>query len=298
MKLLSLEDIVGLDAYDALRAAYRDAIIAHKRQRRLPIGEEVTLVFEDRETLRFQVQEMLWVERIAEPDKIQHELDVYNELMPDEGELSATLFIEITDAARIRPGLDRLIGIDEHVSLELGPQDASDSIRAHFDPKQLEENRISAVQYIRFALGAAQLRRFRDPAAPARVRIDHPNYRHSAALPAPVRANLARGLCGDIPSLLPREPAAEEPAERVLFATQRVRAVLPRRPRAPGHVVIEPVEPSGSLFEADRELELEILSAVKRAAADLIREHGSCRIHTDVGTQGQKIRWHIYPFAA
>jgi hypothetical protein len=298
MKLLTLEDVVGLDAYDALRAAYRDAIIAHKRQRRLPIGEQVTLVFEDRETLRFQVQEMLWVERIADPDKIQHELDVYNELMPGEGELSATLFIEITDAARVRTELDRLIGIDEHVSLELGPQDASDSIRAHFDPKQLEENRISAVQYIRFALGAGQVGRFRDPAVPARLRIDHPNYRHSAALPEPVRVNLARGLCGDTPSLLPREPTAEEPAERVLFATQRVRAVLPRHPRAPGHVVIEPVEPIGSLFDADRELEFEILAAVKRAAADLIREHGSCRIHTDVGTQGREMRWHIYPFAA
>ena len=117
MKRLTLEDVVGLDAYDALRGAYRDAIIAHKRERRLAIGENVTLLFEDRETLRFQVQEMLWVERIADPDKIQHELDVYNELMPGEGELSATLFVEITDAERIRPELDRLISIDEHVAL-------------------------------------------------------------------------------------------------------------------------------------------------------------------------------------
>lgn len=297
MKLLTLEDVIGLDAYDALRGAYRDAIIAHKRERRLPIGEHVTLLFEDRETLCFQVQEMLWVERIADPDKIQHELDVYNELMPGEGELSATLFVEITDAERIRPELDRLLGIDEHVSLELGPEGACDSIRAHFDPKQMEEDRISAVQYIRFALDPTQVRRFCDPEGPARVCVDHPNYRQSAALPAPARANLIRGLRGNTASLLPREPVAEDPAERVLFATQRVRAVLPRHPRAPGHVVIEPVEPIGSLFDADRELELEILTAVKRAAADLTREHGGCRIHTDVSAPGREIRWHVYPFA-
>ena len=297
MTPLTLEDLVGLDAYDALRGAYRDAIIAHKRERRLPIGENVTLLFEDRETLRFQVQEMLWVEHIADPDKIQHELDVYNELMPGAGELSATLFVEITDAERIRPELDRLIGIDEHVALELGPEGACDCIRARFDPKQMEEERISAVQYIRFALDAAQVRRFCEPDVPARVRIDHPSYRQSAALPARVRANLIRSLRGETACLLPDEPATEDPTARILFATQRVRALRPRHPRAPGHVVIEPVAPVDSLFDADPELELEILSALKRAAADLIREHGSCRIHTDVGAPGRALRWHVYPFA-
>ncbi len=217
--------------------------------------------------------------------------------MPGEGELSATLFVEITDAERIRPELDRLIGIDEHVSLELGPEGACDCIRARFDPKQMEEDRISAVQYIRFALDPAQLGRFCDPEVPARVRIDHPNYRQSAALPARARASLIRGVRGDSASLLPRGRAAEDGAERVVFATQRVRALRPRQPRAPGHVVIEPVQPIGTLLDADPALESEILGAVKRVAADLIREHGSCRVHTDVGGAEQALRWHVYPLA-
>ena len=82
MKPLVLDEMVGREQYARLRPAYRAAIIDHKRSRRLAVGEEITLLFEDRETLRFQVQEMLWVEGIAAPDKIQHELDTYNELMP------------------------------------------------------------------------------------------------------------------------------------------------------------------------------------------------------------------------
>lgn len=294
MTPLARGDLVGLETYAALRDAYRDAVIAHKRERRLPIGEHVMLVFEDRETLRFQVQEMLWIERIEDPEKVQHELDVYNELMPAEGELSATLFVEITEPAQIRSELDRLIGIDEHVSLELGPEGQCVSIPARFDPKQMEEDRISAVQYIRFALDAAQQERFRDPATPARVRIDHPNYRHAAALPEVVRANLARGLRRDPVSLLPRGAPAQDARERVLFATSRVRALRPRNPRAPGHIVVEPIDAIGSLFDADPELELEILAAVKRAAAELVRAHGSCRIHTDVTAEEGGLRWHLY----
>jgi len=114
---LALEDIVDLDRYAELRSDYRAAVIDYKRTRRLAVGENITLLFEDRETLRFQIQEMLWVEHISQPEKIQHEIDTYNELMPAERELSATLFIEITEAAEIRPALDRLIGVDEHVEL-------------------------------------------------------------------------------------------------------------------------------------------------------------------------------------
>ena len=127
-------------------------MIDYKRGRRLAVGENITLLFEDRETLHFQVQEMVWVEGIALPDKIQHEIDTYNELMPADRELSATLFVEITEAAEIRPALDRLIGVDEHVSLIVGDEDEAVEIKAQFDPKQMEEDRISAVQYIKFAL--------------------------------------------------------------------------------------------------------------------------------------------------
>lgn len=294
MRPLAREDVVSLDAYPALRDAYRDAVIAYKRTRRAPIGESVTLLFEDRETLRFQVHEMLWVERIGEPEKIQHELDVYNELMPGERELSATLFVEITDPEQIRPALDRLIGIDEHVSLELGEGDDRESVRAQFDPKQMEEDRISAVQYIRFALDEAQAERFADPSVPAQLRIDHPNYERRTAIEPTTRAALARGLAQEPEPLLPLRRASAGGGAPGAGSGARVRSVAPETPRAPGHVVVEPVEPAGSLLDLDPELEAELLAAVKRAAAEVVRAHGSCRIHTDLGGTERGVRWHVH----
>ena len=180
----------------------RDAIIAYKRGRRMALGDRATLLFEDRETLRFQVQEMVWVERIGEPEKIQNEIDVYNELMPGDRELSATLFIEITDLAEIRPELERLTGLDKHVALSLEARGDSEAIPARFDAKQFEPNRISAVQYIRFSLSDSQAERFVDLGVRAAIRIDHPQYRHEIEIPPLVRASLISTLHGDPKPLL------------------------------------------------------------------------------------------------
>ena len=285
MRVLEIPEVVPLAEYAGLRDGYRDALIAHKRSRRLPVGENVTLVFEDRETLRFQVQEMLWVERIEEPEKIQHELDVYNELMPGERELSATLFIEITEPDRIKDELDRLVGIDEHVSLVLGDDDV---IPARFDEKQMEEDRISAVQYLRFALSENQAARMADLSVRARARVAHPAYTHEAELPASVRASLISDLTREPRPLLERG-AAWPPPDEVLFETQRVRALRPAR--TPRHIVVEPREPVASLLEADAELLAELLEAVKRAAAETVRSHGACRVQTDVGGAADRLRW-------
>jgi len=295
MRRLTLDDIVPIETYPALRDAYRDAVIAHKRARRLAIGDNVTLVFEDRETLRFQVHEMAWIERIEDPEKIQHELDVYNELMPGERELSATLFVEITELAKIRPALDRLIGIDEHVVLELGEGSHSESVRARFDPKQMEEDRISAVQYIRFTLDESQAQRFADASVPAHLCIDHPNYPRRAPIAPEARESLARGLTAEpAPLLTPERARSTGESARVLFASERVRAVAPETPGAPGHVVVEPVEPAGSLLDLDPALESELFAAVKRVAGEVVRAHGSCRIHTDLGSDERGVRWHIH----
>ena len=197
MKPLTLDEIAGRRTYEALRPEYRERIIALKERRRVTVGDRVSLVFENRETLRFQVQEMTRVERIDDPAAVQQELDVYNELMPGEGELSATLFIEIPELSRIKEELDRLVGIDEHVSLVLGDE----AVPARFDPKQMEADRISAVQYLRFALDAGQRARFADPAVPVCLRIDHPRYRHETPLPPEVRESLAADLRGECPRL-------------------------------------------------------------------------------------------------
>lgn len=190
MKPIDASELLDLGEYERVRDAFRAEVIAHKRHRRVPVGPSLTFVFEDRLTVRFQVQEMLRTERIVDPARIQDELDVYNELIPGPDGLSATLFIEIPDKERIRETLDRLIGIDEHVSLRIGDR----SLQAGFDPKQFEEDRISAVQYVRFDLGPELAVMFSDLDVPASIRVDHPAYAHETAFDDETRASLASDL--------------------------------------------------------------------------------------------------------
>jgi hypothetical protein len=285
MRPLEASELADLPSYARLRADYRRAVIAHKRSRRMAVGDRVTLVFEDRETLRFQVQEMLFVERIQDPARVQDELDVYNELMPGERELSATLFIEITEQAEIRPELDRLIGIDEHVSLEIGA--GAGRIAADFDRQQLEEDRVSAVQYIRFRLDSAQAKRFADAATPAAIRIGHPAYDERAEIPPDVRASLIRGLGSDpAPLLVPGEPP---PSEHVLFETGNVRAV--ERTGLPARRAVV-VEATGAAQLSDT-VWRELSDALRRAAEDVAASSGRARIQADWGADGRPPRWHV-----
>jgi hypothetical protein len=280
MRPLQRDEIVDRERYEALRSGYREAVITHKRHRRMAVGDRVTLVFEDRETLRFQVQEMLWVERISEPEKIQHELDVYNELMPADRELSATLFLEITDPGAVRP--------------ELG--EATQAIPAHFDPKQFEHDRISAVQYLRFPLGEAQARSVADTRVRARIRVDHPNYRHETEIPTGVRQSLAADLQREPEPLLRATGAASATAPETAdsFSSERVRVYRPAQPRAAGHVIVEPMASVGSLLEADGDLLLELLDAVKAVAGEVVARHGRCRVQTELGAEHSQLRWHVY----
>jgi hypothetical protein len=190
VKPIAREEILDLVAYEKARDAYRRRIIALKAPRRISVGPELTFIFENRETVLFQIQEMLRAERIVDETHIQQEIDVYNELIPAEDALSATLMIEIEDMSRIRPALDRLIGIDEYVYLDVGDR----SVRASFDPKQFEEERISAVQYVRFPLGADLAGLFRAGELPIVLRVAHPNYQASTAIKGESRQSLARDL--------------------------------------------------------------------------------------------------------
>jgi hypothetical protein len=276
---LSLADIPSLEAFEAAREELRQAVIRHKARRRLAVGDQVTLLFEDRETLRWQVLEMCRVEGTAGAESIQHELDVYNELVPGPGELSATLFIEITDAARIRPALDRLLGLDAHVALSVGGSEA----RARFDQKQLEEERISAVHYLRFALDEAQVRAFLDPQVPVSVRIDHPHYEREVPLPPSTRESLCVDLQGDPPSLLDfrDRPAPAPPQDTLLFERGRVRALLPARPRAAGHRIVEATGDAPALPGVESSLLGELMAVAQELAAEVLQEFGSCRVSID-----------------
>jgi hypothetical protein len=287
VKPLGLQDIAPRAAYEDLRDPYRAQVIAAKARRRISVGDRVTIVFENRETLRFQIQEMCRVERIDDPAAVQTELDVYNELLPPEGGLSATLFIEIPELDAIKKELDRLVGIDEHVFLRVGDS----SVAARFDENQMEQDRISAVQYIRFVLDAKSRRAFARADTPVSIHIDHPNYAHTADLSHEARSELALDLAGERESLLSEaqldggvaaaiEVIEEGPLVRVL----RV---------APGRFVAEPRAPAPVfLSQRDPGLAMALLTAVERVAANLGRETGTPpRISLDLS--GDRPRWFL-----
>jgi hypothetical protein len=190
MKKIEQRDILELGAYEEIRERFRARIIALKRDRRISVGDRVALVFENRDTLLFQIQEMLRSERITAEHAVQAEIDVYNPLLPDAGELSATLFVEITDSARIREDLHGLVGIDEHVALVIG----SRRVPARFEPGRSTEERLASVQYIRFPVGADTRAELLDPATKVTLQIDHPRFGHQTELPPAMRRSLADDL--------------------------------------------------------------------------------------------------------
>ena len=190
MKPVEASEILDLTAYEKIRPEFLAHMIEMKRARRIHVGPILCFLFENRETVRFQIQEMTRVERTVSDEGIAAEVAVYNELIPGDDELSATLMIEIPDQSKIRPELDRLIGIDEHVFLDVG--DAS--VRATFDEKQFEEERISAVQYIRFELGEELSAAFRAGEVDVALRVDHPNYQARTVIEGASRASLAADL--------------------------------------------------------------------------------------------------------
>ena len=189
MKKVVLDDILGFSTYEKVRQNFRQEIIEKKKSRRVAVGDRVSLVFENRETVIFQIQEMLRAERITDLDKIREEISVYNELIPNPGELSATMFLEIEDQTRLREELLKFLGIDEAVTLNVGGQ----SIRGRFEEGRSKEDKISAVQYVRFQLTEAARQAFIANAR-AELAIDHANYHASTVLSADQQKSLAADL--------------------------------------------------------------------------------------------------------
>jgi uncharacterized protein DUF3501 len=191
MKKLTVEDIRNLYEYERIRDEFRRHIISLKQHRRLPVGDKVSLVFENRETVRFQVQEMIRAERMVDERRIQDEIDVYNQILPATGELSATLFIEITTPADIKPELDRFQGVDrgDCVFFEMG---GLARVYGRFEEGHSKEDKISAVQYVRFPFTGEEQTWFRDPTVPLALVIDHPNYAARTSLTGEQRKALAR----------------------------------------------------------------------------------------------------------
>ncbi|HLK09921.1 MAG TPA: DUF3501 family protein [Candidatus Binatia bacterium] len=201
MEPIRLEDILGRERYGTRRGDVRRRIIEHKLRRRVAVGDRLTFLFEDRATVWYQTQEMLWVEHIDDLDGIRGELAVYNESLPGPAELSATLFVEIEDQARIAEELRRLIGIDECVTLEVGSRPG---IRGRFAEGRQTEEKLSAVQYVRFPLDP-DARAAAIAGAPLALRVEHPAYRARTIVTEPVRTSLIADLA---------DPAAADAALR------------------------------------------------------------------------------------
>jgi len=195
---LTLADIADLRAYERERIAFREQIIALKKRRRVHVGPVVTVVFENRDTIRFQIQEMARVEKLITDEAIQGELDTYNTLIPERGQLRATLFVELTDDAQMREWLPKLVGIERSVALRVGEGDDARLLRAepeaaHAD--QLTRDEITAsVHYVCWDLAPEDVARVET--GPVALVIDHPAYPEATELSAATVGELLADLRG------------------------------------------------------------------------------------------------------
>lgn len=198
MKPITPGDVVPYEEYERQREAFRTNIIALKQRRRIAVGPFVSLVFENRETVRFQIQEMIRVERIFEPAKIQTELDVYNALLPSPNELSATLLIEITDEAKLKEKLDHFMGLDhgKKVAIVAGGEEAF----GEFEGGRSHETKISAVHFVRFRPSAKMQIAFADLTRPVSIRVIHGEYHEEVPVPGSMREEWLADLKGSAES--------------------------------------------------------------------------------------------------
>jgi hypothetical protein len=189
---LSIDDLLKLEDYAARRAEFRREAIARKKARTVHLGPHLTLLFEDRLLVQYQVQEMLRIEKIFEKAAIQGELDAYNPLIPDGTNWKATCLLEYEDADERRIALARLRGIESRVYVRIGERDSVFAI-ADEDLDRSNEEKTSAVHFLRFELAEPQAQAV-GSGAELVAGVDHPAYRHEARLADEMRRSLAADL--------------------------------------------------------------------------------------------------------
>ena len=198
MRKVDISEIKGLVAYEKVRDAARAHHIEMTRNRRISVGDNISFLFENRDTVLFQIQEMVRTERIVDEAKVQEELDFYNALVPGADELSATLFIEIPELVRmkssqVREAVNRFQGLDRDgvIWVRVGP-DVRLPVR--FEEGHSKEEKMSAVHYVRFAVPPAARAALADASRPAALVIQHPNYKAEAPVSPELRAELLKDL--------------------------------------------------------------------------------------------------------
>ncbi len=192
MQPITTDEILGAGEYERTRPERRRRIIALKRRRRVTVGEHATFHFESRETMVYQIHEMLRAEDSWErPGAVEDELEAYNPLIPGGRELSATLMFEYETEEERATWLSRLVGIDDHIWLHVGD---TPPVKAVLDSAQVSPTRISSVQYVKWPLSGRQIDLVKTPGTVVRIVLDHPNFSAQAVLGEDTRAELACDL--------------------------------------------------------------------------------------------------------
>jgi hypothetical protein len=201
MRKVDAAEIKDLLAYERVRDAERSRNIEATRNRRIALGPNLSFLFENRDTVLFQIHEMVRAERIVDAAKIQEEVDAYNGLVPGPDELSATLFIEIPELVKMTPSqvrtaVNRFLGLDRDgvIWIRAG---ADATLPARFEEGHSSEEKMAAVHYVRFAVPPAGRAALADPSRPVTLVVDHPNYQAEARFPPELRAELLKDLSAE-----------------------------------------------------------------------------------------------------
>jgi hypothetical protein len=192
MDKLDVADLLSLEQYHKERPRLRAEVLEHKRHRQAPLGPNITLYFEDRLTMRYQVQEMLRAERIFESEAIAEELAAYNPLIPDGTNLKATMMLEYPEVAERRAALERLRSVENAVYLEVGTLGRVFAY-ADEDLERSDDTKTAAVHFLRFELDPA-MRAALKGGTSLKLVVDHEQYRHELVGSAELRASLAADL--------------------------------------------------------------------------------------------------------
>ena len=193
MQKLKRDDLYSLEQYSDIRDEFRNQVLAHKRNRRVELGTNAALYFEDRLTMQYQVQEMLRIERIFEAAGINDELEAYNPLIPDGSNWKATFMVEFPDVEERRAMLNRLVGIEDKVYVQVEGFDRVHAI-ADEDLERSDDKKTSAVHFMRFELSAEEIEALKSGASLA-AGIDHENYQVEIS---PLPENIRQSLLGDL----------------------------------------------------------------------------------------------------
>jgi|TARA_B100000929_G_scaffold84957_1_gene66280 hypothetical protein len=192
MKPIVITDLMNIIEYEKVRNDYRSELMDYKKKRRISLGPNITITFENRKTMKFQIQEMMRAERMVHDNQIQEEIDVYNSLLPLVNGLSATLFIEVTDEAQIRPVLNQFIGLTEGKAIyfEIGEK----KVFARFEDGREEAGKISSVHYLQFDLDEKNMTDFLNDGIAVAITIDYNDYQCSEILTKTMRSSLIEDL--------------------------------------------------------------------------------------------------------